>query len=552
MQLSNQPNDLTNSNLLVLACGEGSRNAAFTFNGAIPKCLQTAGDKTILEAILDSYTDIVQHMYIACLHKHEQQIIDILTFKGIKNFTTIAIDPQPTAFASLTTVTRQMQDNNVDVNGANWYINWSDVFATMPTKHLSSPTIFVDNDYRHRNLAFIDTTKHVRVVSTGDLSGNIPGIFFVPGALLANQLTKDTASIADFDKQLMLEPDCKLYKLTDVTDLGDYVKFTKYMQNYVTNHKSRYFNDIKIEPKSIFKRPVDEHGLRLHQIELKYYKNIANNIPAFAQLLSYSRESATMELERIKGSTVQAKLDACTTAAQKQSKACKLLEAFDTAISQVHAYKSAIAPSEQELADAIYNEFLIAMTNRVKPVKSLIDAVVDAGIDSIDNMPITKSYDTLYSAVQQWLNEKVHAGYFKGAITHGDPNTDNCMLQPDGQIRFIDPRGYFGGLSILGYGIKQYDYAKFIYGMTGYSRFNSAPFLACRLENGNVSTFIGTAEHEGIADVDIFKLDVDDDIKILVGIIWVKLSSYIINDPERSVLAYLYGNALLTKLLSIQ
>lgn len=538
--------------LLVLACGEGTRNKAFTFNNAIPKCLQTAGDKTILESVLAAYADIVNWTFIACLKKHEQQIKDVLAFKGVKNFTTVAIDAQPNAFmslkAALTEIAR-MYDDDDNITDYDWYVNWSDVFATMPHKAPKSSIIYTDAAYRHRNLAYIDTADKLNVVSTGNLAGNVPGIFFCGGDLLVD-IAKQTTTETDFDKLMAAHDNVSIYKLNDVTDLGDYDKFTTHMQDYVSEHQSRYFNDITVEAKTIKKRPVDDYGMKLHKIELSYYKNIGYLIPAFAEFISYDRQSCTMELERIKGTTCQAKIDACSTAQQKQNKAEKLLEAFDEAISQVHATKSAQVPTDAELKQAMHAEFVEAMTKRVMPVKSLIDAVVALGVNAIDDMPITKDYDKLLAAVETWFENNYSS--FSCGITHGDPNTDNCMVQTDGKIRFIDPRGYFGGLNVLGYGVKQYDYAKFVYGMTGYSRFNRAAFIATDIVDGNVKTYIGLTESEGIQDVNMFDLDIDDNIKVLVGIIWVKLSSYIINDPERSVLAYLYGNALLTKLLDIK
>jgi len=537
------------TNLLILACGEGTRNKAFTFNGAIPKCLQTAGDKTILESVISSYEDIVNYVWIACLNKHAQQIQDVLSFKGVKNFSIVSIDPQPSAFMSLKTVVGKLTEQLSDFNDIDWYVNWSDVFATMPHKTPKSTTIYVDAKYRHRNLAYLDADKNLNVVSTYDLAGNVPGIFFCNGELLRNVALTPTSE-SDFDKCLSVEPGVNLHKLNVVTDLGDYDKFTTHMQEYVSEHQSRYFNEITVETKTIKKRPVDDYGMKLHKIELNYYKNIGYLIPAFAEFIGYDRQSCTMELERIKGTTCQAKIDACTTAQQKQNKADKLLEAFDEAISQVHAIKSATVPTDAELVAAMHQEFVDAMVKRVTPVKSLIDAVVASGVKSIDGMPITKDFDKLLVAVERWFKDRYRT--FSCGITHGDPNTDNCMVQTDGKIRFIDPRGYFGGLNVLGYGVKQYDYAKFVYGMTGYSRFNRAAFIATDIVDGDVKTYIGLSESEGIQDVDMFELDIEDDIRILVGIIWVKLSSYIINDPERSVLAYLYGNALLTKLLDIK
>ena len=41
----------------------------------------------------------------------------------------------------------------------------------------------------------------------------------------------------------------------------------------------------------------------------------------------------------------------------------------------------------------------------------------------------------------------------------------------DNEIIFIDPRGYFGNTKL--YGLKQYDFAKLLFGLSGYI----APFL---------------------------------------------------------------------------
>lgn len=540
------------NNLLVLACGEGTRNAMFTFDNAMPKCLLSAGDKTILEAILASYKELTDHMYVCCLPKHADQIRSVLDFRKVANVTVVPVEPAANAMQSLIASIKCLKELGVNVEEHCWYVNWSDVHAQLPSRKPGFNTIFIDNDSRHRNLAFCSAERGIVVESTLDSTGNVPGIFYVNGDTLINCVAKNGDDMADFDKFLANEGKVNLQKLNIVYDYGDYDKFTTNLRNFYRGHQSRYFNDISVQPNSILKRPVDQKGLELHQIELAYYKNIAQRVGSFARMLSYDRSTYTMELEKITGGTCQSKLDECTSAQSKLRMAEKLLQKFDDAISEVHALPVVDRVPEDEVNDAIRDEFVHAMSRRVGPVMPLIKDVVSRGIKSIDGMPITESYDKLYNAVMCWCERKIEDHYFNDGITHGDPNTDNCMLDKQGNIKFIDPRGYFGRLKQLGYGIKQYDYAKFIYGMTGYSRFNRAQYIATKLYEGNVETLIGVSETSGIADVDIFQLDVEDDIKILVGIIWVKLSSYIINDPERSVLAYLYGNALLTKLLNIK
>lgn len=36
-------------------------------------------------------------------------------------------------------------------------------------------------------------------------------------------------------------------------------------------------------------------------------------------------------------------------------------------------------------------------------------------------------------------------------------------------------------------------------------------------------------------------------VQFMIGIIWMRLCTYISNDPVKSVLAYLHGNAIVTK-----
>jgi hypothetical protein len=301
----------------------------------------------------------------------------------------------------------------------------------------------------------------------------------------------------------------------------------------------------------VYKRPKTETGVALHDIELKYYRTYGSNCGnAFAKLLGYASASKTMQLEKIKGQTCQAFIDSKPEAA-KLAAANRLIKKFEKSIEPIHSHKIGnLQDSDEDIALAIQSEFIDAVIKRVKPCNDLISNVVEQNhIVSIDGMPITKNFNDILAMLETWVSSKLKESYFTIGLTHGDPNTDNTMLDKTG-IRFIDPRGYFGDLKTLGLGVQQYDLAKFVYGFSGYSRFNKAEFIASNIEDGDLKIFICPKEVQGITDVSIFDMNVSDDIKILVGIIWMKLTSYIINDPMKSVAAYLYGNAIITKLLT--
>jgi hypothetical protein len=58
----------------------------------------------------------------------------------------------------------------------------------------------------------------------------------------------------------------------------------------------------------------------------------------------------------------------------------------------------------------------------------------------------------------------------------------------------------------------------------------------------------GSKEYqEGMFTYDLDSIDIPDTTKVLIGIIWMRLCTYIANDPVKSVLAYLHGNAIVTK-----
>jgi hypothetical protein len=126
-------------------------------------------------------------------------------------------------------------------------------------------------------------------------------------------------------------------------------------------------------------------------------------------------------------------------------------------------------------------------------------------------------------------------------------------------MKFIDPRGYFGGLNILGFGPKIYDHAKFIYGLTGYSAFNSTPYITTEISrhaSGGNDIKVRLADGTLLSPSALLQqvLPMADakysilDIAMMVGIIWLKLTTYIINDPMKAVAAYLQGNAIITEI----
>lgn len=80
---------------------------------------------------------------------------------------------------------------------------------------------------------------------------------------------------------------------------------------------------------------------------------------------------------------------------------------------------------------------------------------------------------------------------------HGDCQFNNILINPNtNDICFIDPRGYFGNMEI--YGIKEYDFAKVLFALSGYDSFDNSDITCLNINNDNIEI------QTNILDVTIF------------------------------------------------
>lgn len=69
-------------------------------------------------------------------------------------------------------------------------------------------------------------------------------------------------------------------------------------------------------------------------------------------------------------------------------------------------------------------------------------------------------------------------------LIHGDIHLGNILLCDNNELYFIDPRGYFGGSSL--FGLCEYDYAKLMFGLSGYSVFDNMIIDELNVINQNI------------------------------------------------------------------
>ena len=318
----------------------------------------------------------------------------------------------------------------------------------------------------------------------------------------------------------------------------------KYLMDLSTKNTCRYFNQIKIEDDKVIKIAKTEDASKLQKIENDFYDRYSN-IPCLCGKQGYNENKHELILNKIDGVTAQEWY-------YKNGDFKKLISDVIKALHTINDVDIDVDDEDEDIRRAFYNELIGKVYTRVNPCKKLIDYFIEeTEVRCIDYMPITTHFNVLMDALKKWYeNNEVN---FNVCLCHGDPNTDNTMIDKDGNVIFIDPRGYFGKLKTIGLGMAEYDIAKFCYGLNGYSRFNSAPYVTIGeidySDGMNLKLKYPNGDFSSITQIDLDDMPIDTNIKIIVGIIWMKLTSYIINDPMKSVIAYLYGNAICTKYL---
>lgn len=349
---------------------------------------------------------------------------------------------------------------------------------------------------------------------------------------------KYDVNIGIYEEESTIIYDCDILYETSYSDK----LYIDKLDGYHSENVTRYFNSIEVDENKVYKKAITPKGIELQEIEGNYY-NTYNNVPSLCPFEEWDMKNHVLVLTKLDA-------DTCTKYVSKhKAKAIHVYNKFVEAVNQLHEMEIDIQDDEEDCINALRNELIDMIDVRVNPCKNIIRDVIRTNISTFNGMRISRHKD-LMNMLNNWFDGYKHKAEF--CLVHGDPNTDNCMYdEKSDKVYFIDPRGYFGKLKTLGLGLKDYDYAKFLYGMTGYSKFNSADYISAKVDeiNNNIDVFVGNSKERGISTLDIDMLTDNIDLKIIVGIIWVKLTSYIINDPIKSVAAYLHGNALLTKYL---
>lgn len=121
----------------------------------------------------------------------------------------------------------------------------------------------------------------------------------------------------------------------------------------------------------------------------------------------------------------------------------------------------------------------------------------------------------------------IDKGICEYSLIHGDTHLGNILYSNDDKkLYFIDPRGFFGNSEL--FGLKEYDYAKLLFGISGYSIFDTMNIDKLIINDNNL-TIDFIKEYEYIFNSSVF----DEITRLLALSIWLGNNSSFLDNNKK-------------------
>ena len=491
--------------VIVQAGGQGTRLKHLAWNK--PKCLVSVRGKPILYHLFGSFRTakfivIGDHNFdvLSNYLKINKPDIELQLIKTNQKGTLAGLDD------ALALIPEKAQV----------LICWSDLYLEdfrLP-KTKEKPVIITTNSFPCRW-----KVNDQNVLEEHAASGaGVPGIFFISDVVDFPTLPKSgefvswwSENIRDFDTQ----------NFDAVEDFGD-------LENIENANEAfgycRYFNHIEVKSDVVIKKPIDPKFEEVHLNELKWY-NEASDLGFKSIPKIFSSNPLTMA--RIDGKhPFEMPIDDPRSYSRALTDILSALEALHST--------DKVGANIEDLRSVYVEKTL----SRVQSVAELIPKF-SRDVFSVNGVLCRNPFSEKYQELLNQLFPNLVVKTFHPI--HGDPTFSNTLIENDGSVKFIDPRGYFAKPGI--HGDKWYDFAKVYYSaVTGYDTFNRRKFKLNLISDG----FEVHAHPNPLMSIsksvfsDAFPRELAR-IKILTGLIWLSLTGYARDDVDSVIGSFALG-----------
>jgi hypothetical protein len=495
----------------IVASGEGTRLMPLTKD--IPKLLVCYKNDSILTHIVDYWKTYTDNFIIVIHSKYNKVIKFYMDLMKVK-YTIINVN------------IRKGQENSYTIHsafkskeyaGKKILITWCDIYPCSPLPN----NIFDDKNiiFTYKNFGRYDAYDNKIVKKP---FGNVIGIYYFSSFI---NITKFQETMDICDCYLDTYSDFNTFEIEDLVDIGDMNKLDSLITNRQNMFITRYFNKIVDFNERLLKISTCEHGNKIINDELLFYKYcFLNNYTAIPQI--YSFNNASFEMQKLNGDTVYNIF--LTKSFDLQ---CTIIKDVIQALENLHSSRK-IFVNKNIIQTDIFIEFFDKVRLRVNNVKPLLNEF--CYIKTVNDVIIVDSADVIiekvFKKIQSYFQTKQEY-----TLLHGDPHMSNMILE-NNNITFIDPRGYFGTTKL--FGLPEYDIGKILYSLSGFDIFNNDEKFCFFISDTNIHIPINNVMDNFIS------LFSNYDKELLLNMVilhWFGLTDYSKNNIHKCVSAYYYG-----------
>ena len=233
------------------------------------------------------------------------------------------------------------------------------------------------------------------------------------------------------------------------------------------------FNNILFEKNKVIKTFKNMYGKQKINNEIDFYIYILNNNIEFPMPKLIEKGDGLLIIEYVEKSTT-------LTYILNNSNLFEYLNKIKKRLNNIHSVKIGVSSNDikNDIVDETYNKAI----NRFNEFEWSKNELYNS-IQSVNNIKVKNIYHYCEKIKQNVIKYFHSRDYYN--LIHGDTHLGNILVNDDNELYFIDPRGYFGNSKL--FGLYEYDYAKLLFGLSGYSLFDNMTIDKLNVENNNIT-----------------------------------------------------------------
>jgi hypothetical protein len=497
--------------VVIVAAGDASR--LYPLTKYIPKILVNVRGKSMLCRILDYWRTYADKFTIIIKPKFRHMVQEyIKIFYGPDDISVNIIDFSESSGTTDTIRKCVIPEERI-------VFTWCDVcpIDCINTHKLENEIVVFTDGNQHRYM--VDGDRLIE-----QENGNVCGIYYFRDF---KAIEGEGHDLADTLKSNVTSMEIK------VLDMGDMNKFI--LESSINNDEihCRFFNRISVKDNIVSKDATTAYGVQIINREIGWYEEAKrlDCVDNIAQIIGINNNRDGFKMHVVRGDVIFRIFDDLPVHKRHRIVAMYLRE-----LEEFHKHTKAV--DNEQFETCIETEIIDKIINRYYKIKQLLD--IFGNIHTVNGVlvqPFDECINRVNSIVKRYYKDTERLFSF----IHGDCQFGNSIYDSvRDKIIFIDPRGYFG--TSINYGVKEYDFAKLLFALSGYDSFNvQHDFMIDALEDGCIEFKIHTY------DIDYtFATPV---VKAFMVSIWLGLAQYFQNDVQKCVCTYYHSLYLATTLL---